>query len=52
LWWAHLLRDIEAMLARGGRAQAMGEALQGQARQLCQWWPRVGDGTLTHASLG
>jgi transposase len=27
LCWAHLLRDIEAMIARGGRSQAIGEAL-------------------------
>ena len=47
--WAHLRRDIEAMIARGGRSQEIGEALQAQARQMFHGWPRVCDGTLTHA---
>jgi transposase len=51
LCWAHLLRDIEAMIARGGRSQEIGEALQAQARQMFHWWHRVCDGTLTHASF-
>jgi transposase len=51
LYWAHLLRDIEAMIARGGRSREIGEALRTQARQLCHWWPRVQDGTLAHASV-
>jgi transposase len=49
--WAHLLRDIEAMIERGGPSQAMGEALRGQARQMCQWWHRVRDGTLAHTTF-
>jgi transposase len=44
--WAHLLRDIEAMIARGGSSQAIGEALRAQARQMFHWWHRVRDGTL------
>ncbi|HEY5870074.1 MAG TPA: IS66 family transposase [Candidatus Tectomicrobia bacterium] len=44
--WAHLLRDIEAMIARGGTSHTMGEALRAQAHQLCHWWHRVRDGTL------
>jgi transposase len=51
LCWAHLLRDIEAMIARGGRSQEIGEALQAQARKMFHWWHRVRDGTLTHASF-
>lgn len=43
--WAHLLRDIEAMIERGGRSQALGEALRTQARQMFHWWHRVRDGT-------
>ena len=49
--WAHLLRDIEAMIERGGGSHAMGEALRAQARQMVHWWHRVRDGTLTHASV-
>ena len=47
--WAHLLRDIEAMIERGGRSQAIGEALREQARQMFHWWHCVRDGTLAHA---
>jgi transposase len=49
--WAHLLRDIEAMIERGGGSQGIGEALRVQARQMFHWWHRVRDGTLAHASL-
>ena len=49
--WAHLLRDIEAMIARGGRSRDIGEALRAQARQMFHWWHRVRDGTLAPASF-
>jgi transposase len=49
--WAHLLRDIEAMSARGGRSQEIGEALRAQARQMFHWWHRVRDGTLAHPTF-
>jgi transposase len=49
--WAHLLRDFEAMMERGGRSQAIGEALREQARQMFHAWHRVRDGTLTHAQF-
>jgi transposase len=49
--WAHLLRDIEAMIERGGPSQALGEALRAQARKMFHWWHRVRDGTLTQASF-
>jgi transposase len=51
LCWAHLRRDIEAMMARGGRSQEIGEALQAQARQMFHWWHRVRDGTLAHPTF-
>jgi transposase len=51
LCWAHLLRDIEAMIARGGPSQALGAALQAQVHQMFHWWHRVCDGTLAHASF-
>jgi len=46
LCWAHLLRDIEAIIERGGRSQEIGEALRAQVRQMFHWWHRVRDGTL------
>jgi transposase len=51
LCWAHLLRDIEAMIARGGLSEEIGEALQVQARQMFHWWHRVCDGTLAHPTF-
>ena len=48
---AHRRRDSEAMMARGGRSQEIGEALQAQARQMCHWWHRVRDGTLAHPTF-
>ncbi len=51
LCWAHLLRDIEAMIARGGRSQEIGAALRAQARQMFHWWHRVRDGTLAHPTF-
>ena len=51
LCWAHLLRDIDAMIERGGCSREIGEALRAQARQMFHWWHRVRDGTLTHASF-
>jgi transposase len=51
LCWAHLLRDIEAMIERGGRSQEIGEALRAQARQMFHWWHRVRDGTLAHPTF-
>jgi transposase len=51
LCWAHLLRDIEAMIGRGGSSQEIGEALRGQAHQMFHWWHRVRDGTLKRSSF-
>ena len=45
--WAHVLRDIEAMIERGGGSREIGEALRTQARQMFQWWHRVREGSLT-----
>ena len=51
LCWAHLLRDIEAMMGRGGRSQEIGEALRAPVRLMFQGWHRVRDGTLAHTSF-
>jgi len=51
LCWAHLARDLEAMVARGGPSQVIGEALQAQGHQMFHWWHRVRDGTLAQASF-
>src|SRR6266849_2349607 len=51
LCWAHLLRDIEAMIERGGGSQEIGEALKHQAHKMFHWWHRVRDGTLSRSSF-
>lgn len=51
LCWAHLLRDIEAMIERGGPSQEIGEALKRQAQKMFHWWHRVRDGTLSRSSF-
>ncbi|HEX9869402.1 MAG TPA: transposase [Candidatus Tectomicrobia bacterium] len=51
LCWAHLRRNIEAMIERGGRSREIGEALRAQAHPRFYWWHRVRDGTLAHASV-
>ena len=51
LCWAHLLRDFEAMIERGGLSQEIGEGLRAQARQMFHWWHQVCDGTLPHAEF-
>ena len=49
--WAHLLRDFEAMIERGGRSQELGEGLREQARQMFHAWHRGRDGHCTHAQF-
>jgi transposase len=49
--WEHLLRNLEAMIERGEPSQAIGEALQAQARQMFHWWHRVRDGTLASTTF-
>lgn len=49
--WAHLLRDFEAMIERGGQSQEIGAGLREQARQMFHWWHQVCDGTLSHAEF-
>ena len=51
LCWAHLLRDFEAMRGRGGSSEALGDALLGQAYQMCMWWHRVREGPLQRSPL-
>jgi transposase len=51
LCWAHLLRDFEAMRSRGGRSEAIGDALLAQTRQMFTWWHRVREGTLQRSTF-
>lgn len=46
LCWAHLRRDFQKLVERGGESQRLGEALLAQGEQLFRLWQRVRDGTL------
>lgn len=45
--WAHLLRDFQKILERGGQSALIGEPLRHLAESLLTLWGRVRDGTLT-----
>jgi hypothetical protein len=51
LCWAHLRRDFQAMVDRGGESARIGQALLAQTRQLFDLWHRVRDGTLSRADF-
>jgi transposase len=49
--WAHLDRDFQAMIDRGGESAEVGRLLLGQSVKLFDWWHRVRDGTMARATL-
>ena len=51
LCWAHLMRDFQAMIDRGGPGQGGGEALLEHAQVLFAWWHWVRDGTWRRATF-
>jgi len=51
LCWAHLLRNFQAFVERGGTSQRLGEAILAQADLMFQWWHKVRDGTMSRATL-
>jgi len=44
--WAHLIRDFQALVERGGESKTIGRLLLAQVKQMFRWWQRVRDGTL------
>jgi transposase len=48
---AHLLRDFQAMIDRGGPGQVVGEALLEHLHVLFAWWHWVRDGTWTRSTF-
>lgn len=46
LCWAHLKRDFQKLVERGGESQPIGEALLAQVDQLFRLWSGVRDGTV------
>jgi transposase len=49
--WAHLDRDFQAMIDRGGEPAGVGRLLLGHSERLFDWWHRVRDGTRARATL-
>ena len=49
--WAHLRRDFQAMIDRGGPGKAIGEALLQQSNRLFHLWHQLRDGKLSRAQL-
>jgi transposase len=49
--WAHLRRDFQAMIDRGGEAAEIGQRLMEHSDALFGWWYRVRDGTLARSSF-
>lgn len=47
LCWAHLKRDCQKLVERGGESAHIGQALLVQVEQLFRVWARVRDGTLS-----
>jgi transposase len=51
LCWAHLLRDFQGMIDRGGVGGTLATQLLAQAAQMFDWWHRVCDGELERAEF-
>jgi transposase len=51
LCWAHLKRDFQGLVDRGGPGQGFGNQLLCFTEDVFHWWHRVRDGTLSRASL-
>ncbi len=49
--WAHLRRDFQAMIDRGGPGARIGKALLGHSDVLFAWWYRIRDGTLARSTF-
>lgn len=51
LCWAHLLRDFQAFVERGGEAQGLGEALLAYAQQMFTCWHLLEKGQSSRAQF-
>ena len=51
LCWAHLKREFQAFVDRGGDSAQLGQLLLDQVDQMFTWWHRVRDGTLKRRSF-
>jgi transposase len=44
--WAHLTRDFQGFIDRGGKGARLGKKLMSERNRMFKWWQRVRDGTL------
>jgi hypothetical protein len=51
LCWAHLKRDFQALVERGGESGIVGNLLLKQTKAMFEVWHRVRDGTLSRADF-
>jgi transposase len=51
LCWAHLRRDFQALVDRGGPGKEFGNQLLCLADDVFHWWHRVRDGTMSRTTL-
>jgi transposase len=51
LCWAHIRRDVQAIIDRGGQSAVIGRGLLEETDRMFHWWHRVRDGTLSRASF-
>ena len=49
--WAHLVRDFQALVDRGGESSEVGQALLKQSRRMFALWHKIKEGTISRAQL-
>jgi transposase len=49
--WAHLKRDIQAIIERGDESERVGTAMLEEIARMFVWWHRVRDGTLARSTF-
>jgi transposase len=49
--WAHLQRDFQKILERGGASGVIGGHLHQEGKEVLALWARIRDGTLSHAEF-
>ncbi len=49
--WAHLKRDIQAIVERGGESGRIGKEMLGEVERMFNWWHRLRDGTLARSTF-
>ena len=49
--WAHLKRDLQAIVERGAESERVGMAMLEEVDRMFAWWHRVRDGTLARSTF-